>query len=405
MASLTGETSTYDINLTGESVGYFSNIITDQLQNQDIALFTGIDANIQTQIDNINTQISGGYSGGGNFTMVCQQNTGYTPSNYWTFGQGGATTVYNPVICNFEYTATRIYFTTTTTPTTGATVQLRKNNTSIASFTLGTNTSFLTTAFSYTFTSTDELSIFTTAGAGGGVVRAVISCATNGVIGPAGTTPSFSVGTVSNTPTTLTITQTGTLANPVLNFNIPPGPTGPQGPQGPPGVDSGDYYTKIESDNIFATKSYVDIAVAGVATATATALAGIETELAGIETEIVAIGESITGIEGQITILQTQTQNQTAVEGETAFAGMVSSNQMNTDVLEITTSINGLGSLNLASTGATHNLIGGEVNITAPLINVKSQAGFGVVNIGNASDTVYIQNVPFTTLLFNQWKP
>lgn len=424
MSSLTGETSSTDINLSGENIGYFTNIITDQFQSQDINYFTGVQDNIQTQINNLNAQITGGSGGGGNFILNCVSSSGYIATNYFIFGAGTPSTIYNPVAADFAYTITRLQFRTNATVSAGNTVEILKNGVRVSSLiTIGAGTEYITNV-NVIMAIGDALAIRTVSvvGGTGTYVRCNISCATNGVIGPAGITPTFSVGTVSNNPGTVIITQSGTTENPILNFNIPPGqqgatgPAGATGPQGPKG-DQGDgpnlndFYTKTQIDQYFPTKDEVANALAGSITSydvlVQLQFAGVEAEIAGLEGEIATLQGEMTTVQGEISTLQEQNQNQTAVPDLTTFIGQINCSAVDTDTIALSTEISGTATLNLQTAAAVHRLTSnsGSITINSPLTTIQSTAGFGMMYLGGATDTVLIQNIPFSTLLYSQWIP
>jgi hypothetical protein len=236
-----------------------------------------------------------------------------------------------------------------------------------------------------------------------------ITNTTQGPQGPqgnAGTAATIAIGTTTTLPPTSTayVTNSGTSSAAVFNFGIPQGIQGVQGPQGPqgpagPSQDLSNYATHAE--------------VIAVSSAAATAAGVAATAASNLYTDGIAAGlqGEITANSGSITVLQTKTQNQTAVPSSTTFSGSVNTGTLNattvvadtvnagtvdTDYIALTTTLSGIGKLNLSSTTGAHL-------IQAPSTTINSASGLGGIYLGGYTDTVYINGFPFSTYFASQW--
>ena len=206
------------------------------------------------------------------------------------------------------------------------------------------------------------------------------------------TTVSVSVGstTTLSAGSSATVTNSGTSTAAVFNFGIPQGIQGSTGATGATGA-KGD-----KGDPGEVTTAAMNTAIA-LSAASTLAAANLYTDgvAAGIEIEIAGLGTDITTLNGEVATLQTQTENQSAVTGITTFAGQVNTGTLDADYINVTTSIAGIGKLNLISTAGS-NLI------QAPSTTINSSAGFGAVYLGNYTDTVFISGLPLS-FYFGQW--
>ena len=238
---------------------------------------------------------------------------------------------------------------------------------------------------------------------------------TNTTAGPKGDTgdpgdaATVAVGVVTTLPATNSayVTNSGTAYAATLNFGIPQGIQGVQGPKGDKGDpgDPGDlsnYATHTEVLSVSAAAA----SAAGIA-ATAASNAYTNTVAAGLQGEITANGAAISTLQSQtasngtsITALQSKTQNQTAVPSITTFSGSletttvvadtVNAGTVDTDNIVLTTTLSGIGKLQLSSTTGAHL-------IQAPSTTITSYGGAGGVYLGGFTDIVYINGFPFST--------
>lgn len=224
------------------------------------------------------------------------------------------------------------------------------------------------------------------------------------------------------------------------------GPTGPQGPKGPKGDQAESTLEAIAAASAAAASAGVAAAAAtasatsaAASAASATASAGSATAAATSAVEAAASAASIGGdiaglqaqidvIDGNVTTLQEQTSNMTAVPGVsttiTGTNGLYVDNitalaVTSPDVLEIvsstSTSITSGGTITVGTTGALD--LGGatfstlqsdtETSVISPIINLISGTSAGTINIGESLfDMVNIQGVPFINFNvtgFSQW--
>lgn len=252
-----------------------------------------------------------------------------------------------------------------------------------------------------------------------------------GIQGPAGT---ITVGTVSTLSATsnVYVTNVGTSSAAILNFGIPQGPQGIQGPTGaagskgdtgasgtgPPGPAGpiGPTGPQGSADNNFIA-DLIGLILAGGAL---------------IASLLDALG---------ITVLQSKTQNQTAVPGITNFIGEVtcdsvgttnvdtinlsatdvnttncSATTVNTSTLDVDnivlrSNMSGIGTLSLATTAgsnsisAVNNTINGSASILlqAPAVTLQSSTGAGGVYLGGYTDVLYFNGFPFSFYFTSQW--
>ena len=182
------------------------------------------------------------------------------------------------------------------------------------------------------------------------------------------------------------------------------GPTGQQGvagatgPTGPAGDSSG-------SAAGVAALAYclgVDVVV-GAIPALWTTFSGTNSvcNALGIAVDALITGEAalqgdIDTLNGQVGTLEDKTQNITATADNTAFAGTVDCNNLDTDTIALTTSMTGIGKIQLSSTTGTNYIYSQSTTLSS-----VSGAG-GAVYIGGLLDTVYVNGFPFATY-FGQW--
>jgi hypothetical protein len=387
------------INLKADEVTA-TTISCDKFLDQNSSLFTGVSSNIQTQLNTINTLVSVGSTGGGYFSILCGLTSGFsTATPFFNFGGGGASAVNIPIVQNFTFKVTSITITCQSVPTTTATVHLYKNNDNVYAMASISSRSTTFNDINIEYLAGDKFNLFTLSGAGGGIVRATISCQVGGVTGA---TPQLSIGTVTNLASGQlpTATIAGTTLNPVLNFGLvqgvpgingtngaqgPKGDTGPQGPQGPQGDSS--LQTQTNS-----------LAIAGLVTAVAgltTAVTTIEGEVSTMQGEISTLQTDVVTINDEIDALQGKTQYMTC---DTATITTSFSSKLSTTG-DITT--NGyLGSINLQESATTATF--GQAT------NTQTNIQGANVYVGSLGSIVFIGGVaynPFSgaTSFFSQW--
>lgn len=208
------------------------------------------------------------------------------------------------------------------------------------------------------------------------------------------------------------------LTTPIVNV-APTGPTGPQGQQGPAGTngtngangatgatgatgaqgpkgDKGDTGPPPDMSN-YPTNATMATAISVSAAATlAAANAYTDTAVGTVAANLATLDTTVTGLEGDVTTLQSQTQNQTAVPSSTTFSGAVNCDSLDTDNIILSTELSGTGKLNLISTT-------GAQLIQCPSITLQSSTGLGAVYLGGLTDTVYINNFPLSYYFAQQW--
>jgi septum formation inhibitor MinC len=344
----------------------------DTFLNQSSDLFTGVSSNIQTQINTINSLVSVGSTGGGYFSILATQNSGFIASSFWGYSSGTNPTVNNPLVFGYNFKLTSITFICQTTPTTSATVILYKNGLSVYTM---SNVNSLSKTFSninVEYLAGDTFNLFTQTGAGGTMVRATISCQVGGVTGA---TPQLSVGTVSNlaSGSTPTVSISGTTLNPVLNFGLVTGAsgingtngaTGPQGPKGDTGTQGpqgqkGDKGDAGGVDPI--TAAAIAANTAGLATLAGT-VAGITADVATLDTTVSGLTTSVGTLNEEVDALQGKTQFMTA--NTTTITTSFSSKLTTTD--DITTSGKVTASSDIST--ATKVIATGDITTSAKLI-------------------------------------
>lgn len=343
--------------------------------------------------------------------------------NYqWSFGAAGTTTQSVRLGMGFDFEIISAYTDCQTVPTTAGSVDIKLNG--ITKKTISPINNNVVQKFDYTSSTIpvamdDQLQLQTTAGSGGGVIRIVLTCRCQGVVGP---TPNLSVGTVTTSGSTAAVSITGTSTNPVLNFNFVSPSADPtvqalvqktqnqsatsgytefQGTinlvnVGAPcqykfnGTSIDDFYankgtTQTDINNINANISniYDDIndintaatalsgVVAGISATIYTPGTGLEDVVAGLVVDVgtldgtvAGLSSDVTAINGDITTIQDQVQNITATPAETNIYGNIS-----------TTSI-ALNSVNAKTTNLGINAAGdilmdggNSIQLTAPYID------------------------------------
>jgi hypothetical protein len=116
------------------------------------------------------------------------------------------------------------------------------------------------------------------------------------------------------------------------------------------------------------------------------------------------------GVGGDVTIAGTMEVVGVSTQG-TINAALVDANDGNFDTLVVNQSITGAAtSINITSAAqsnsltAVNNSITSSVltTLTAPTTNIKSATGFGVVNVGQPSDVVFLAGLP-VSFYFGQY--
>jgi hypothetical protein len=131
---------------------------------------------------------------------------------------------------------------------------------------------------------------------------------------PVGATPNLTVGTVSATTGSPSVTITGTTDDPILNFTLKTGATGSTGATGPTGAtgatgatgpkgDKGDSYTGDFGASLLDAAEFV---------AVQTEIAIIEAQIVTMQAQVLALETSVTAIETDVETLNQKTLYQTA---------------------------------------------------------------------------------------------
>lgn len=180
------------------------------------------------------------------------------------------------------------------------------------------------------------------------------------------------------------------------------GPTGPQGVAGPTGPVGPAGPSDAAGAAALAYCLGVDVVV-GAIPALWTTFSGTNSvcnalgiAMDGALTAITAAEGDIDTLNGQVGTLENKTQNITATADNTAFAGTVDCNNLDTDTIALTTSMTGIGKIQLSSTTGSNYIYSQSTTLSS-----TTGAG-GAVYIGGLLDTVYINNFPFATY-FGQW--
>lgn len=314
----------------------YSNFYQD-VSSQSIVYLNGLTSNVQQQIDSLK-----GSKGGGYFLVWAESANGYSTANSgftWSYGASGTNATNTPLVLGFSCNLIRFAIRSSSIPTTSATVQILKNGVLYYQVTgiTGTATSIDLSGSNLTFGPNDTISIATTAGSGGGLVRVSLSFSSNGIQGPQGQgltyRGTYNSGTYYN-PYDIVYYNGSSYINLLACSGIVPtnmtywgmiaiqgsqgqkgdtGSRGPEGPQGPKG-DTGDRGPKGDSGSI-ANIAEIAISVA---------------EFLFTQAEFVAIQSQITALQGQVAVIEEsiaeidlKIQNQTASFEVTNFLGDV----------------------------------------------------------------------------------
>ncbi|NBP15937.1 hypothetical protein EBU95_16360 [bacterium] len=400
----------------------------DTFLNQSSSLFTGVSSNLQTQINTINSLVSTGSTGGGYFSILATQNSGFIASSYWGYSSGTNPTVNNPLVFGYNFKVTSITFICQTIPTTSAQVRLYKNGSSVYTMDPINATSKTFSNINVEFLAGDTFNIFTQSGAGGTMIRATISCQVGGVTGA---TPQLSVGTVSN----LAYGSTGqTGATGATGATGQKGDTGSQGPKGDKG-DKGDTDASGLASGLLALgASGITAILSALGLATVAGdVTTLQGQVSGLEGDVSTLNDEVSALEGKTQYITTDTatvttqitsnfQVGTAINpssfninyttGDLANTGDVTIKNdsggstitlgANTGTIagnQISCSSGNIDTITTSST-QTQNIYGSTVNI--------GTTGINTVNIGSSTSAVYINGLiylPFSSAssFFSQW--
>lgn len=382
MSYLNGIYQANDITITGEDPAYFTSLTCDYFQNVDGTYFTGITSNIQDQIDTI---VSGGGAGNttGYFSLIASSTNGFiTTSTYsWLWSGGGVANTAANISHNFPFTITSMFITFGSAISTAGTIVIEKNGSTVQTFS-GITAETRYNGLSLAYAATDTLNIRTTAGAGGAIARITLTCQ----YPVYGQSPVFSIGSVSTSGSTASVSQTGTAALPILNFNfvdpattpavialntktqnltssaaytevagvlnvVNPGPVSIQNN----GVSLDTFYAnKTDTQNdinslnssvstLNSSVSALSGTVAGLGTtvggltlglaSTDATVAGLTTGLAATDSALGTLTGRVTTAEGKITTIETQVQNISATIGDTNIAGTLTTGPLYLDII------------------------------------------------------------------------
>jgi hypothetical protein len=412
------------------------------IDNTELSTLSGISSNIQVQLDNIQSQVSGGgapaYNGyfydtsqnitaSGQLPLSFQQGTpsGMSlSSNSITITNAGVYLFHSYVLLGqtvINQTA-QTYFRVTAS---GGTITDIPN--SMAEIKLPGSTTIvspLTNDIIYNAAAGDAVSLWWVNGGTAKIVNAttppqtpvapsikfeIHSLTREGVQGIQGVTGSQGpTGPQGFTGTAGSIGSTG-----ATGFT---GATGPQGAKGDTGAQG--------AQGPQGPQGEVSLIAMGVAIAASAA-----TTLAAANTYTNAtVASAAATLQGEITVLQAKTVNQVAIPAvSTTFGGaviagsfdaglgVVQAGTMNTDVLTVNASISGVAtSINLASAAQSNSLTAVNHTITssaltrlvAPSITIGSSGVFAVpgISIGGLADPVFINGFPFESY-FLQYAP
>lgn len=213
-----------------------------------------------------------------------------------------------------------------------------------------------------------------------------------------GATPDFSIGTVTSTgDSPPTVTLSGTILNPVLNFGLQRGPMGPQGPQGQQGPQGEqgpagglDPATALVISGLVSTVAEQQTAIDGLVTD----VGSLDLTVSGLVT---TVGEQQTAIDSLITDVGTL---DTTVEGLTDDVTAINDKIINivSAVPNVDTVFDGAIVTNEISSTTTMNIIGTTwATIQSPEISLNAgAAGAGTINIGSSIvDLIYIGGLPY----------
>ena len=380
-------------NLNVDEIECYS-LKTNYISNDELNTLKGSNINLtlQSQINTLNQYVSNGSSGGGFFSITATQNTGFYANLYWGYNSGTNPSSNVPLVFSYDFKVNSITFSCQSIPNTSATVQLIKNGSVVYTM---PNINALTNTFNnmnVIFSAGDTFNIFTSTGSGGGLVRCTISCSVGGVIGA---TPNLSIGTVSSLSSTSqpTVSISGTILNPVLNFGLVQGVQGIQGIKGDTGAQGakGDKGDKGDTGD---SSLQTDINTTAIASL-GVAVAGLQTEIDTIRTTLLTIEGEIDGIQGEIDGLDGKTQYMTA--NTTTITTSFSSKLTATGDISTTGYLSSLNHQETANSATFGQLTNTSTNIQGNNIYV-----------GSLGSIVYIGGIaynPFsaTSSFFSQW--
>ena len=362
-------------NLNVDEINCYS-LKTNYISNDEINTLKGSNINLtlQSQINTLNQYVSNGSSGGGFFSILATQNTGFIANTYWGFNSGTNPTSNIPLVFSYDFKVNSITFTCLSIPTTQATVYIYKNGSVVYTM---PNINALTNTFyniNILFSAGDTFNIFTGVGGGGGQIRATVSCSVNGIVGA---TPQLSVGTVSSLASTAqpTVSLSGTSLNPVLNFGLVQGIQGVQGDKGDKG-DTGSKGAKGDTGEKGATDA--SGLASGLLALTATGLSGVVSALG-----FSAVIGDISTLQGQVSTLQGDVG---ALQGKTQY---ITTNDI-TKTTQITSNFQVGTAINPTSFSINNST--GNISNTGDL-TIKNQAGNSTLTISANDGSITGNNI------------
>jgi hypothetical protein len=352
--------------------------INSSFNGQPIGYFTGTTSNIQTQINDITTQLAGMTGNWGAFYCDATLNNPVAnvaryayvnqsdPSNvgislYGNNGSGlyESLQVAETGVYNLQFSFQVVH---TSSNKHDIYIWFRKNGVDISNsaskLSLLSNDQYQVPAWNYIFDlsggdyvslmwscETTQISLPAISAQSTPVVIPAIpsviltlSQVTNlsvGPQGPAGTSPNLQIGTVQSTPygNLPQVTITGTQANPLLNFVLETGPqgekgergskgehgdtgaTGPAGDQGPPGDSTAADIAAAAAATAATAATVAAVAATDAAAAATTATGECVTATTACITATDTIEAALVDVEAEIATLQEKTSNLNAVLG------------------------------------------------------------------------------------------
>lgn len=181
--------------LTGLVTGNFNDVYSDNYQDvtsESIVYLDGLKSNVQDQLDTL-AGSSVYTSGGGFFLIWAEASNGFSTSNngyQWSYGSSGTNSTNVPLVLGFSCNLSKCSIRCSSIPTSNASIQILKNGTTyytISNISSTSNTIDLSGS-NLIFSDNDTISLCTTGGSGGGLIRISLSFNTNGVIGATGAT-------------------------------------------------------------------------------------------------------------------------------------------------------------------------------------------------------------------------
>ena len=415
------------------------------ITSTEINTLDGINSNIQNQLNSINATIN---NGGGFFHIYGESpsistiiNSGYN----WDFGSGSHSN--KGIVIGCDCNIYSIGITSSSYPTNNTTVRIMKSTDNVTYTDTGLNIN-LSTSQTYNSSSTNLnyfiakgtiINFQTTSGSGSGICRMSVCFNSLGVVGQTGVTPSLSIGTISSLPygSTPSVTISGTVTNPVLNFQLITGPSNPEIEGNTQGItyDSTTDTTNINNNvnitgylntsiqgqqknlvvyvdeqvaiayargsegvndaaaahsraddayNLASTANGVAAGAAGLGATNSAAITALQGEVTGLQAEVAGLSGDISIINDEIDALEGKTQYQTC------------------NVTTLTTNF-----ANTLTVGTGITLSSGAIecnSITTSTTSTQNING-NVINIGSLGSVIYIGGLlysPFTNFV-NQW--